>query len=912
MFIILFHLRRGIDVLILTFFLTNILAIRRVEAKAQENLDNYPDTNSVNSAEKDDLGNFNFQPITQNSTPNPARLFPNVNEIDIPEILSPSQNPSFTPNEIERIEQEFIHHQHINPITQARDKQESSLNALTNSHIKYPWIVEPIDKFNFYNLSFNPLKNTNYLDFSLKFTAEEPIINEFNFAHFPKQDQLYWILPSNRIVIETQGWDSGISYQGESTNIEYKDSIRLSQGFWGMQAVSSLPQAFTELTGETDFNKFTIQSTAAEIINPTGLPTPSIVINPQIASFSNDFTQPGNRDVLDIDNTPLILQAFPTSNLQPLLGGVSLNYGTLIPRENLAKAGFFWGNPLTRQANPFQPQITSKPGIKVGRVEQFDNSDLLNILLNTSLSRNQRDLYYLNSLFWIPLTQRQTNVISRDQKESYHWQRFYFSHPHNRTLLQYDDLKPTATYTNIYSNPGVSLSLSVNQREIDEIQSANATLGMLMGGAFELINIQMLTQSLQEAKERYSRQENFAPIDSKTTPEQRRQINQVLNRTIFLSNINSGLEQVSGKLTFPSKITTNSSSLFQIRTGNHRRAVQFIDGNRQWQEGETFISKTQISNQRFGRLSFVGAPIPLDQTSVRSNNRSLALQVNLISPNGQQFVQNFNSVDMTVVPINVRSFDIAFDHIELSQVGQINTQLQVFNGYIFLPTIEGVWAGSTGKWNYSINSGVWFNLNADAAFNVANNNFGLPEPTLGVYANGALNFINSYEERDREGKIQVIVNHIPAIRFYWSSAVNSQNPAYLNMSYFFSRQSRDLNYSLSTALVLINDQRHITPAGFFQGKLGLSSGLEFSTSVEISDQFFYALEGIKQLNSHWFFGGYLQNYRSSNQGIQSRINDFSYGLLIKHDLLGRGSFWESRIGMSGDAFEASLKGGLQF
>ncbi|WP_242040234.1 hypothetical protein [Anabaena subtropica] len=840
--------------------------------------------------------------ITQNATTEPVKVFPNPHEINVPTPINLLDEPD---NDFEQ--PNVSTQENITPGLPKKDLELFILNALTNSAIKYPWIIDPRDNFTFSSSTFNPFKYTNYIDFSIKFSSEDPAFNRFNFAHFPKKDQFYWILPGNRVVVETKGWQSGVSYQGESTDSISRQTIRLTQRLWGMQAVFSLPQGVQELAEEVGINQFTVESIAAEVTNPVGVIAAPIIINNRNSPNNSITPLVPNISSLTTGKDPLILQNFPTSDLQPLLGEVGLTRGSVISPDTLKQAGFIWGNPLTGQRTRFQPAITSNPGIKVGNREQFGNFDLFNILLNRSLSENQRDLYYLNSLYWASLGERQNNLGTRNTIQEYDWHRFYFSHPHNRTLLEYDSLEPKATYTSISSNPGMSLSLSFSERSIDQLQTANSTLGMLIGGVFELIDLPNIEQSLQEAQERFARQESFANLDTKATPEQRRRINQVLNRTLYLGNRTSGLEQVSGKLTFPSTITANSSNIFQIRTGNHRRAVQFIDGKRTWTEGETFISKAEVSNNIFGPLTSVSVPLPAPQPS----NRSSAAQVTLTAPNGQQYVQNWNSGDITSAPIDIRSFDIAFDRIELSQDGKLNNYLQTFNGYLYLPTLEVLWAGSSGKWNYSLSSGMWFNLNADTGFKIANN-FGVLEPTLGIYTNGALNYINTNIEFDAQGQTQAITNHIPSLQFYWNSTANFQNPAYLNLSYFFSHQNRNLNYSLSTAFILIDNQSSFTPLGFIQGKFGLNTGLEFNTSLEIRDELFYTLEGMIPVNSNWSMGAYLQNFRNIDVGIRNRVNDFSYGLLFQHNNPGSSNFWKSRIGISRDRFEAHLEGGFSF
>ncbi|MEA5564280.1 hypothetical protein [Anabaena sp. UHCC 0399] len=910
------HLNRVVNIALFTLLLTTNFMVGKVNAKrkldinllvSSKSVDNTTEKISNNSLLKKIPGALNSNFITQNSSQDPIRVIPNPNDINILDRIKPFQNPDSDYDENDKIEPNTLDDQDINTKLPKNDLELLILNALSNSVFKYPWIIDPRDDFTFYSSTFNPLENSKYIDFSIKFSSEDAIFNRFTFADFPQKDQFYWVLPGNRVVVETKGWQSGVLYQGESSNTEIRQTIRLTQKLWGMQTVFSLPESLQELTEGIGINQFSIESIAAEVNNPVGVPAAPIIINSRSNQNNSISSLVPNISSFNADKDPLILQTFPTSNLQPLLGEVSLSRGSVIPQDTLENAGFIWGNPLTRERSQFQPPITSAPGIKFGNREQFDNSDLYNILLNPSITDNQRNLYYLNSLYWVSLSERQNNRGIREKTENNDWHRFYFSYSQNRTLLEYDPLEAKATYTNISTNPGISLSLSFGEREIDELQTANSTLGMLMGGIFGLIDFPHLTQSLQEAQERFSRQENFANLDSKATPEQRREINQRLNRSLFLGNRTSGLEQVSGKLTFPSTITPNSSNILQIRTGNHRRLVQFLDGKRTWREGETFISKAEVSNNSFGSLTSVNAPIPSQGTS----NRSSALQVTLTDPNGQQFSQSLSSSDMTSLPIDLRLFDIAFDRIELSQDGQIMTDLQAFSGYLYLPTIEILLTGSSSKWNYSVNSGMWFNLNADTTFNVTNN-FGFLEPTMGIYANGALNYINTSVEVDVEGKTQAITNHIPSLQFYWNSAANFQNPNYLNLSYFFSRQDRNLNYSLSTGVILLNDESSFIPSGFFQGKLVLNTGLEFSTSVEIRDQFFYTLEGIKQINPQWSSGVYLQNFVSLERGIRNRVNDFSYGLIIQHNTPSSSMFWKSRIGMSGDIFEARFEGDFRF
>ncbi|MCF4970433.1 hypothetical protein [Nostoc sp. CMAA1605] len=900
------YLRIVINLSVFLALLSNNLIIHKVNAQNQPNKEHKLIDNEIYKYKYLQF-QIKLRPnfLAQNTPLVPPKTISIPNNINIPTPSNPLPNSDNNLDETDKIQIENPDSADKKPSLGKTELEIFILNAITNSAIKYPWIIDPRDNFNDDSPNFNPLENSNYIDFKVKFSSEDSVFNQFTFANFPQRDQFYWVLPGNRVVVESKGWQSGVVYQGESTATTIREKIRLTQRLWGLQTVFALPESLQELTEEIGLNQFSVESIAAEVINPVGVPAAPIIINSGSDSNLAVTSLVPNISSFNSEKDPVILQTFPTSNLQPLLGQVSLTRGAEIPRATLADAGFIWGNPLTGQRTQFQPVITSTPGIKLGNREKFDNFDLYSILLNSSITNNQRNLYYLNSLYWIPLSERQSYQGVRETTENFNWYRFYFSYPHNRTLLEYDSLAAKATYTNIYTNPGLSLSLSFDGIKIDELQTANTTIGMLIGGIFKLVDFPKLTQGLQEAQERFSRQESFATFNSKATPEERKQINQRLNRTLFIANRNSGLEQVSGKLTFPSIITPNRSNILQLRTGNHRRAVQFLDSRRIWREGKTFISQAQVSNNRFGRLTSVNVPVP------SPSNRSSSLQVSLTAPNGQQFLQSLSSSDMTSLPIDIRLFDIAFDNIALSQDGQLMTYLQSFTGYLDLPSIEVLLAGSTSHWNYSFNSGMWFNLDSNSAFNVPNN-FGFLEPNIGIYTNGSLNYLHTHLEVDKDGNTQAITNHIPSLRFSWNSAANFQNPNYLNLSYFFNRQDRNISYSLTTGVILIDDKNSLTTSGIFQGQLAFNTGLELNTSLEIRDLFFYTLEGVQQINPKWSLGIYLQNFTSIEQGIRNRINDVSYGLIIKRHNSRNSTFWESRMGMSGDIFEANFSGGFSF
>ncbi|MBE9215899.1 hypothetical protein IQ247_25095 [Plectonema cf. radiosum LEGE 06105] len=864
--------------------------------------------------------------VAQTITPESIKVVPQPNDILIPEKLESDSSDSqqkqpVTPKE-----------EIDNPALKKQVLELYILNSISNSAKRYPWLINPTDNLNFSPETFNPIREKTYTNFDIKFAQEQPIVDKLTVANFRQPEQFYWILPDNRIVIETKGLQAGILYQGETTELENKLKLKLSQALWGMQSVIVLPQRFEDLIGEVDVSNFSIQTTVAELVTPEGVIAPPVTINntnsnnsntikpiselvvtPKVGSASTRNPQGGGALFrnLDAKNAPQILQAFPTNNLKPLLEAEGLFKGAFIPQDVLAKTGFFWENPLTGEQSKFQPEITSTPGIKVAQGDKFDNLDLLNVLINPYLKQQQRDNYYFNSLFWVSLGQRQPkiveNIIDKQEDDSH---RLYLSNPHNRTLLQYDSTEVKATYHNVFANPGISLSF--NQGKVDKLQTANTTLSLLMGGIFASIQPPQLEQSLEEAKVKYNQQENLAALNSKATSQQRKEINQRLNRTLFLTNNTSSLEQVSGKFTFPSSITPKKSHLWQIRTGNHRRTVQFIQKESEWIEGDTYISKIRLSNDDFGPLTFIGLPIPLNQTSIQPVNRSSALEIKLINPDGEQFVQNFNSSDLTMVPMNIRAFDMASDRIELTQIGQLNHKFQIFNGSLSLPTVEALWSGSSGNWNYGINSGLWFNLNSASAFNVANNNAGKQEPGLGVYMNGLLNLISNDVKVNAEGKTQSVTTHVPTLRFHWNSAANSLNPSYLNLSYSMFHQNQKFNYSLTPGIIIIDDNSRLKESAFIQTNWGWNTGWNIKGTMEINDNFYYSLEGLKKLNPNWSVGSYFKNYRNTNNGFNSRVSDLSYGLIIQNNLSGNNSFWQSKLGISGNSFDAQFQGSLRF
>ncbi|QMS89442.1 hypothetical protein HUN01_18335 [Nostoc edaphicum CCNP1411] len=830
----------------------------------------------------------------------------------------------------------------IEKLRQAKKQQQANqkkiiIDALTISANRYPWIVNPTDNLTFKPQLFKPNEDENYIDtdLNIRFSGDNQFIDKFTYAKFPKEDQFYWVLDNNRLVIETKGTQVGILAQGRATETYSTQNMTSTQGFWGLQYLTSLPVNFDELIGEAEINDFSIVSIAGELVNPEGIPAGRVIINsginpedpnvtvlenitPIIGSGSTLSNDGGGAlfDLLDATNTPQIIQAFPTTNLKPLLdgGNVRLQLGEIIPDSVLEATGILWGNILTGEGFGFTAPVSSLPGIKITQRDKFDNFDLLNIAVNPFLTPLERDLSYLNSLSWVSFGKRDPifEVLSETQKTS-NWHRLYVSYPHNRSIIQYDPEKISATYSNIFSSPGISITANFSEFSIDGIQTANSTLGLALGGIFEFIKIDNINESLAEARQSFKNGEGFVPLNTKSTPDQRRQINNRINRTLAYSNGATSLEQVSGNLTLQSKITPNDSSILQIRTGNHKRAVQFLQRDIELLDpGDTFFSTLRLSNERFGPLTFIGNQIPLTNTDINPINESTAAEVVLTNSQGRQFVQKFSSEDNTIVPIPVRTFDLAFDYFELTRVDLIGINFNSFNGYLSLPSVELLAAGSTGNLNYSASLGTWFNINANSAPGVSNNNLGLAEPSVGIYANVLVNYIKTNVQLNSNKKPVAINTHVPSLKIDWNSASNRNNPFSTVLSYYFNHQERNLSFSLAPAIAFVEENSNGELLGLFSGELSTSTGLNINTNLELGKNLFYELQGLQKVSTNLSVGAYIKNYTTRNLGLNSRLSGLNYGAIFRYNFTDNNVFLESKIGTGENGFDLQIQGGYRF
>ena len=811
--------------------------------------------------------------------------------------------------------------------------QQILLNALTFSAIKYPWTINPSDRISLRPTEFRPNQFEVYTHTDLRIAEENPVLNQLTVAHFPQRSQFYWVLDQNRVAIDTKSIQGGLIYQGQSTDTQFSQTATLSQSFLGLQLLVTLPNTLEELVGTADISNFAVSTTVGELITPLGIPAGDVIINnsavrsptARILDLSSASTPSptGGGDLfanLEAVNTPQILQGFPTNNLQPLLAGgtVSLTEGATIPPAALAAAGITFGDPITGAGFDFTAPISSLAGVRVGQPGGGFNDDLLNLAVNPFLSPQERDFHYLNSLFWFPLGQAATafdlTTVLAEQED---WYRFYVSTSHNRILLQYDSEAIELSYRNVYSSPGVSFSFSF-QGSFDEIQTGNSTLGLALGSLFEGVNLPLLNSSLTEARTQFETGQSFVPLQTQSTPAQRRQLNQRLNRTLNNGYRASGLEQLSGNVTLPGRVKQQHSRLFQVRTGLHKRRVDFAQIEfGPFVEGTPFFSSLDISSQDFGPLGFVSGIVPLEGTSLTPENESFGFEVLLTSPEGEQV--GFTAGDSTVIPITSgRAFELAFDQLEISRIDQQSIRQREFAGELLLPAVEAVMAGTSGKFNYGVSVGTWFNLDSDSAPGVPNNTDGLQEPPAGAYTRTVLNWVETNVILDDEQKPAALETHIPFFTLSANTGANAINSAFLTLGYTFRRQGKRLGYSITPAFAYVPQginafdptQNNGEILGFVNGQLSIKDGVNMRTNLEFGNDTFYDFELSRPIIPEFELGGYVRNFTTIRPGITSRIDDLNYGGLFRVNT--KHLSIDARLGTGDNGFDASLQFGVRF
>ncbi|MGQ9865087.1 MAG: hypothetical protein ACUVSQ_02190 [Pseudanabaenaceae cyanobacterium] len=789
---------------------------------------------------------------------------------------------------------------------------DASQRALANTAQRYPWIVNPSDRLTFSPSEFNPERGESYLNVDLRFARQNPNFLKFTYGFFPREDQLYWVLPGNRVVLETKGWQGGFLYRGEGQEARVRQRIEQRRAITGVQTVTTLPENFAELAGEG----LSVMAMAARIENPPGIPAPvptlpplpnSTPVTPGVGNTNSPTGGVVNFDRVAATNVPQVLQGFPTNNLQGLFEGIPLRRGQTVSEAALNLYGLGWNQPPP-ETTPLS-EFTSLPGVKILQPEGFENRDLLKLLTDPTLDPLTKQRYYLNSLFWSTFGPREPEITNNITTQGSLWQRVYVSRPLNQTLITYDAEAPKASYTNRFVNVGLSALVNPEAGQLDGSQSVNTLLGMLLGGVFLTVQPEPLRAGLQEARSQQEAGAALAPLTTQVPPAARRAINQRLNDGLFFSNLVSSLEQVSGRLAFSQSLEPNHSSLFQLRTGLHRRVVALSDRNiPEPTVGPTEIATVRTSIDKFP-LTFLGTTVPVSPLPALPENQAEAAQVVVTAADGRQFVQEVNP--LTTVPVGIKRTILAFDRIELRRVDRQTARLADFRGYASLPSLEAAWNGSSNGFQYAVNSGLWFNVAPNAIGPVTDNNRGTAEPGLGVFANALVNWQNV--QVDREGdRIAAVTTNAPILRLAWNSAATADNSNLVSLAYTFRRQVQGWEFAVTPGAALVFDALASRSIAFVQGNLATLGGLEVNGSIESDREVFWRLEGTQRLGPQWAVGGYAQNFREIVQGIDTRVGATAYGLTVRYTLPQSRIGLESQVGIAADSIEARFRGSLRF
>ncbi|MEM8677439.1 MAG: hypothetical protein AAGF83_26805 [Cyanobacteria bacterium P01_G01_bin.67] len=895
--------------------------------------------------------------------PESPQLSPNVDQEvvphKIPEGSVQPQIPDATPSESLKKE----------PTEELRRAvlKEIIINALDNSVERYPWLINQSDQLILNPNTFQATESNLQVNFGGKFSSsaivgedelDNPFLDRLSFSHSIEDRQFYWISENNSVVVETQGTHGTFMSQGQSTSDNGKaiqQETSQTEGLFGVQAVWALPSIISNLKGKENADKYSTTTIAIEISDAPDVPINEIIFDtgvdlddPQVILLDNlDFGEtysPEGGGVLfenlEADNTPLILQGFPTTNLQPLIAnGGELRVGQVVAPEDYAQIRQGLDNS----------DFSSLAGVHVLRPNQGANEDLVRVLANPYLSQQEQDFHYLNSFLWVSLGQRDPEVstINVDslpgedvaegkRLEENEWKRFTMSHSRHRALLEYHPEDIELNYASIFANPGLSLSVS-DFTSVDINQTAHATLGMLVGSLF-YITPNNVADELNVAREKYKNLQPLGSLKTAATSQQRRAMNTRLNKTLKYADNSGSLHQASGSWTFASKTTPEDSRLFQIRSGLYKRGILFISTDTKVNEigsPSIEISDLRISNNDFGPLTFRGERFPTHNTSLDETEQRIAAQTIIRTPDGPVFVSTGFSHELqstTTVPLidPLRPFDIAFDLIELTQTSKHNIRVSsdIYSGHLYLPAMELLVAGTKGDLSYGFAVGGWLNLAPDQAPGLQGNqgeeleleNF-TKEPSLGVYLKATSDWVFQDLDFDENSRLTALTTHKPFVSLNWNSAANRLNLVSAFTGYQFFRRQRNFSFSLTPAVIYslqnLNAVVPETSQGQFTANLSVSfatqEGLNIRSNLEIGDSLFFDTEATNRIFSNkevgtLALGAYYSNSNTIDRGISSRVSDSRLGIVIDYIPPTPGTSVNLKLGNSDTGFEALLEG----
>ncbi len=822
-------------------------------------------------------------------------------------------------------------------------------NLLDNTASRYPFVVNTTDGLIIKPRNFQPLKFSFYSNLNLdlnKFEInnssqsqkfDDFLLKSLNISYYPSDRQFYWVLEGNRVVIETEGFHFNVGYQGNVTQQSISQIARVSTVFFGMQSATGLPNNFTDLVGEKNFDNLNIISAAAEFVLPPDASLsnrvnfnvnitrsdgnleryfiPSYDIRPAVTSAP----QGGGSifENLDATNAPLFLQGFPTVDLKPLLNNnVKFQVGSIVPRENLVALGLHLGDFFTKKDFSFTPNMSSQVGIKTLRLNQTDNNDLVTLLANPFLSQEQRDRHYLNSLMWYNFGQQSPEIFTtRSEPTNENWYRYTLTWSHNRTLLKYDPEKIQMTYVNVFSNPGISITAS-GWSHTDLKQSANSTLGLALGGVFSLLNPDNLNESLDRAKEKYRSMQPLATLNTQANSQQRRQMNLRLNDTLEYGSSNSNLAQISGSYTFSGNVSPESSLLLQLRSGIYRRSVRFMEQIVEpWTPEVPPVYIDFVRPSDFGPLYFGGMNFPTQLTKIDYPKTINVSFLKVTTTDGKVLLDRTLVLDQnlstlyTPVPIAGfgKNFDIDFGRIKLTMFRQRKIETTAYTGYLYLPSLEFSLTGSSNNFSYALSTAVWFNLFPDSAPMVDHNmgsasSFATEEKTLGAAFKFSMKYdFNNVFFNDKK-EWDMIINNSPFFTATYNTNPNVVEISSLSVGNLFQLVKKDFNivfypvFSYYPEILNpgVQSSRLGGTSAFFLLRFSHSTGVNFTGSLSLDNPLsiggdsFYQLEATYDvINSPSLgllkLGPYYSNYITATRGFESQVKDINYGLVLRYN-----------------------------
>ena len=887
---------------------------------------------------------------------------PTVPVPPVPEIIKPEEEvPSQSPLTEEQL----------------KIKDIAVKSFLESVAVRYPFIVNTNDLLtinpyeyrptilNFYvNLTFDLDQYSLGNQLSFK-EFNDPLLKNFNFSYYPNNQQFYWLYDNN-VVIETNGFHGNINYQGNVITQKSRQTAISTIPFFGVQTVFALPQAFESARGfEKDNNNLNITSGAVEVVSPQGVPgVPQVVfnINGEIEVVSLDdtrkastFTEQGGGSSfgnLDAENAPKFLQGFPTINFQGLLDNkVRLQIGQRIPLENLAKIGVTVGDFFTTAGFNFNQSFSSLPGVKTLQFDkgfedqlsriyasalnldssQLQNNDIVALMSNPFLTQEQRDFHYLNSLIWYSGGQRAPEITTRSfEPETHNWYRYIFNYSQNRTLLKYHPEKVELSYTNVFANPGVSLTVSPFLSDVDERQMVNATLGLALGGLFYLLNPNDINGALTTARQKY--EENQAPesFSTQSTSADRRAMNLRLNNSLQNANLVSQLNQVSGSYTITDHVTPNSSLLFQLRTGTYQRAVQFFSREIGEWTPESPLFFSVISPNDFGPLAYTGVNVPIEFTNIEPLNRTSFAFTKVQNSQGDVLFEQQLAVQseaFTALPIvgPGKAADIEFGRIEISRFRQREFEDTSYIGYLYLPALEFILSGTSKGFSYSLSLGAWTNLYPQSSPQIDENISDLQEKTVGIFSSINLrwNFNNIWYNKNKQW--ETIISNSPFVNFSWNSSPNRLNISSANFGnvFQFVRQNWNLtwfsNFSFSPQeLNAAAPRSSLGNISYFSSlNFSESSGLNIIFPISFGDKVFYSVEATYPIIKDQKLGStrlgfYYSNYSVATRGFDNQFEDPNYGLVIKYNNPSSLLSIEAYLGHSDSGFRGRIQSSINF